>query len=188
MTNLPYVLLNDYKLDDNAIEEYYQTFKKYSDNILYRDNAGTAPKITTVYGHDDFIKNNDELVYYKNNTLNVIAEKFLEDFSLDLRYNTFILTTKENGILDWHIDGAGSAGSPQAAFMYDFRDTKRAPTIFNYNSSIYTLEGYKAALINTSTLHKVDNTNHGRRYNLRISFYGQTFEKIRDQIIRKLTC
>jgi hypothetical protein len=182
---LPYTKIDNYILDDDKIEEYYEHFKKYADNILYRDNAGTAPKVTTIYGHDDFIKDNLELVEYKNKTLNAIAEKFISDFDLDVTYNCFILITKADKILQWHVDGAGSAGAPQAAFMYDFRNTERAPTIFDYNGEIYTLDGYKAALINTSTMHMVDNTGHRERYNLRISFYGRSFEEIRDKINEK---
>ena len=150
---------------------------------MYRDNAKTSPKITTIYGHEEYINENLELIEYKNNTLNAIAEKFLSDFGLNLRYNCFILITKADKVLQWHIDGAGAAGSPQAAFMYDFRNTERAPTLFDYNGQIYTLENYKAALINTSTMHMVDNSNHGTRYNLRISLYGDSFENIRDKIM-----
>lgn len=183
---LPYTKIDNYILDDAKIEEYYQHFKKYTDNIFYRDNSGTVPKITTIYGHEEWIKNSPELMEYKDKTLNVIAEDFLKHFDLgDLRYNCFILITKADKILQWHIDGAAAVGAPQAAFMYDFRNTERAPTIFDYNGEIYTLDGYKAALINTSTMHMVDNTGHGERYNLRISFYGRSFEEIRDKINEK---
>jgi len=32
-------------------------------------------------------------------------------------------------------------------------------------------------------MHMVDNSNHGTRYNLRISLYGDSFENIRDKIM-----
>ena len=188
MNILPYIKLDNYKLCDSSIETYYQHFKKYTDNILYRDNAGTSPKVTTVYGHDDFIKENQGLVDYKNKTLVPIAEDFCNYFNLNVTYNVFILVTKADRVLEWHKDGAGSAGYPQAAFMYDFRNTERAPTMFDYNDQIYTLNGYKAALINTATMHKVDNTNYGNRYNLRISLYGKSYEEIYETIQRKLAC
>lgn len=183
---LPYLILDDYLLEDAKIEEYYQHFKKYADNIFYRDNAGTVEKITTIYGHEEWIRDNPKLIKYKDKTLNVIAKDFLKHFDLeDLQYNCFILITKANKILQWHIDGAAAVGAPQAAFMYDFRNTERAPTIFDYNGKMYTLDGYKAALINTSTMHMVDNSLYGERYNLRISLYGKTFEEIMSKIINK---
>ena len=183
---LPYLILDDYLLEDAKIEEYYQHFKKYADNIFYRDNSGTVEKITTIYGHEEWIRDNPELMEYKDKTLNIIAKDFLKYFDLeDLQYNCFILITRANKILQWHIDGAAAIGAPQAAFMYDFRNTERAPTIFDYNGKIYTLDGYKAALINTSTMHMVDNSLYGERYNLRISLYGKTFEEIMSKIINK---
>jgi hypothetical protein len=182
---LPYLILDDYLLEDTKIEEYYHHFKNYNDSILYRDNSGSVEKITAIYGHDEYVSNSAELSQYKDETLNKIAEKFCEDFDLDVKYNCFILTTKANKILQWHIDGGGAVGSPQAAFMYDFRNTERAPTLFNYHGKEYVLDGYKAALINTSTMHMVDNSLYSERYNLRISLYGKTFEDIRDQIINK---
>lgn len=182
---LPYTKIDDYVLDDSKIEEYYQHFKGYVDNIFYRDNQGSVPKVTTIYGHDEWVENNPELKEYKDKTLNVIAKDFINYYDLDVEFNCFILITKADKILKWHIDGAASVGAPKAAFMYDFRNTERAPTTFDYNGKIYNLDGYKAALINTSTMHMVDNTGHGKRYNLRISLYGKSFEEINEKILSK---
>ena len=65
---LPYTKINNYVLDDSKIEEYYQHFKGYVDNIFYRDNQGSVPKVTTIYGHDEWVENNPELKEYKDKT------------------------------------------------------------------------------------------------------------------------
>lgn len=182
---LPYIEMNDFQYDDAQLEEWYQKFKSYTDNIVFRDNRGRSHKITTMYGHNDQLKGNKELIELKDRTLNKLAEEFLDRFNLCLEYNSIFLVTKPNGVLDWHCDGAGTQGAPAAAFMYNFRETEeRAPTLFNYEKRIHTLKGYKAALINTETRHMVDNRNHGARYNFRISFYGDSFENIRDRILK----
>ena len=176
--------MNDYQLDDDKLEEWFHRFKEYTDGTLVRDNRGTSKKITTMYGHNDQLNDNEELIKLKDETLNRLAEEFLDRYNLCLEYNAIFLITKPNGVLQWHCDAAGTQGAPAAAFMYDFRNTERAPTLFNYNNKVHTLKGYKAALINTETLHMVDNSNHGPRYNFRISLYGDSFENIRDRILR----
>lgn len=180
--NLPYTLLNNYKINEKTVWNALNFFKNHPTGVHYRNNNNTEHKVTTIYGHELFIGDNKELLDYKKATIDKIAEKFINDFDLAVDFSCFILITKKDCILKWHIDAGSDKGPPSAAFMYNLNNTNRAPTEFIYNGKTEILNSYKCAVINTSCLHQVDNTGFDQRYNLRISLYGPPFEEIQDKI------
>jgi len=181
MQNLPYTTLNKYPLDNTLYWNVLDFYKNKNYGVYYRNNNNTEANVTTLYAHEDFIHNYQDLIDYKNKTLDVVAKNFLTEFELDIDYSVCVMITKKDCILKWHTDQGGVKGT-QAAVLMNFNNSQRAPTNFKYNEQDFTLNGYKCAVINTRTLHQVDNRGHDERHNIRISLYGATFEEIRDRI------
>lgn len=182
-TDLPYVRLDNYKLDNDLLLSSYRYFKDFDYSKNFRSNGDRHEKITTMYGHENVIESFPDLVEYKERTLQSIAKNVLQDIGIDTRFNCYILETAEDSILEWHKDEGWDGNGPTAAFMYKLDKYKRAPTVFDYNDKIYTLDEYSCAIINTSTLHKVDNTKKQKRLTFRISLYDMTFEDIRNIVL-----
>lgn len=180
--NLPYTLLNQYKIDEDVVWKALEFFKNHPESVHYRNNNNTEHRVTTIYGNEQFIGSCKDILEYKYNTIDAIARNVLKDLELDIDFSCFILVTKKDCVLKWHIDAGGVQGPPSAAFMYNLNKDTRAPTEFIYNDKKEVLNSYKCAIINTSCIHQVDNRGFGERYNLRISLYGPTFEEIRDKV------
>lgn len=181
MKLFPYTTLNKYPLDHTLYWKALDFYKNKNYGVFYRNNNNTESNVTTLYAHEDFITDYKDLIDYKRKTLDIVAKKFLDEFKLDIDYSVCIMITKKDCILKWHTDQGGIKGT-QAAVMMNFNSNQRAPTSFKYNNQNFELTNYKCAVINTRTLHQVDNTGYDERHNIRISLYGPTFEEIRDKI------
>ena len=192
----PYIVLDNYfSVDDSILRDALAFYRQPK----FQDFRLVSPgKMVDAYAFDEVIENNKELVEYKQEYLQPIADQFLVKFNLhDIKNRCFFFVVQENKHAGWHIDAGKVATSPTgtvidqkslitAAMNYSFNDEKRASVKWRDSDKnvIAELKSYKCAMLDVLTEHMVDseNQNFPERANFKISFYEVPFQEIKKRI------
>ena len=196
----PYLVLDDYFLaDDKVLQDALNFYRQDK----FQDFRLVSPgKMVDAYAFDEVISKNKELVEYKQEHLQPIADKFLERFNLtDVKSRCFFFVVQEDKYAGWHVDAGKVATSPSGtvvdqkslittAMNYSFNQERRAPVKWRDvdQNIIAELSSYKCAILDVLTEHMVDSKdqNFPERANFKMSFYEIPYAEIRRRIKRAL--
>jgi len=188
--NIPWWVLPKYRFNDLKLMEYYEFFKSDPRCIEGRKNIPVYKSVYQ-YAHDLEVETNPELIEIKRNTLNVLAEDFLNYYDIDADYHATFFCTPGDAMFKWHRDPPASRWtSPTCNMMYAIGDSRRSPLNFRVRMDTddcehRTVDYYKTIVFPPNIPHRVDNMGYPDRISFRFPVYTTSYEYVYDQIRKK---